>query len=562
MNHIDIGAELTIKKCGLNPEQLAKIKSELTFINPEYLSLTKYSQYGNTKNIPQNVEFFKENEDFIAIPRAFFNNFSGIGQIGNLLELPYKSLDLLELNENINTTNSTSNTSSAHASARGILDYDKHGKLEVTFAGKLRQYQVDFLNENSVILNEKVLRGNLCISMPCGTGKTCVALYLISLIKGRAVVVVTTNTLAKQWEDRANDFLISADANFVLVANPKTTEDEINACSILIITAALAEARVFDYSSFVVSFFDEAHRMGAKTYYPLISKMPSPYRYALTATMRRKDGLADVLNYCFGEVLRMTNPFPKCTTYFISATNAKKLNHYYKVPKTFDRIRWLTAFPNDCFFSGDYLVLINKRKIQSVVDSGTFGKPKTEFDNEVLRYCNKPFKDNLSAVSSIVSGIPEFKQEALEVLRHLLNIGRRVLVLSDNSNMLNELSKNLGAQYKIAVVVSVHNSNVKASEIEEDTQCIFGINQLAAEGLDVDFIDTLILMRPMSDIEQAYGRIRRYSVNKKSPIVIQFAGVSAFYDAIAKSNKDIYDSCNDTTLYVSKAKFLQTTLHL
>lgn len=47
-------------------------------------------------------------------------------------------------------------------------------------------------------------------------------------------------------------------------------------------------------------------------------------------------------------------------------------------------------------------------------------------------------------------------------------------------------------------------------DLAERAQCIFATYQMVAEGVDVPALDTLILATPISDVEQAVGRIRRF----------------------------------------------------
>ena len=44
--------------------------------------------------------------------------------------------------------------------------------------------------------------------------------------------------------------------------------------------------------------------------------------------------------------------------------------------------------------------------------------------------------------------------------------------------------------------------------------------QMASEGLDIPELDTLFLVTPRGDVEQAVGRILREAENKKEPMVI------------------------------------------
>ena len=89
------------------------------------------------------------------------------------------------------------------------------------------------------------------------------------------------------------------------------------------------------------------------------------------------------------------------------------------------------------------------------------------------------------------------------------------------------------------LIVSETNSRSDEDEKYLQTKCplIFGVNQLAKEGLDIDRLDTLIIHLPMADTEQAIGRISRLCEGKKQPI--------AFY---------LVDKCPLTFATFSKAK--------
>ena len=60
------------------------------------------------------------------------------------------------------------------------------------------------------------------------------------------------------------------------------------------------------------------------------------------------------------------------------------------------------------------------------------------------------------------------------------------------------------------------------AERDESAKCqvIFATSQFASEGLDIPALDTLFLTTPMSDVEQAVGRILRAFEGKKDPIVV------------------------------------------
>jgi hypothetical protein len=53
-------------------------------------------------------------------------------------------------------------------------------------------------------------------------------------------------------------------------------------------------------------------------------------------------------------------------------------------------------------------------------------------------------------------------------------------------------------------------------------QVVFATSQLVQEGLDIPALDSLFLTTPLSDVEQAVGRILRPFESKKDPIVVDF----------------------------------------
>ncbi|PWL77231.1 MAG: hypothetical protein DBY24_09380, partial [Prevotellaceae bacterium] len=56
--------------------------------------------------------------------------------------------------------------------------------------------------------------------------------------------------------------------------------------------------------------------------------------------------------------------------------------------------------------------------------------------------------------------------------------------------------------------------------LENECPLVFGVTQLAKEGLDIPRLDTLIIHLPLKDTEQAIGRISREFSGKKPPVAL------------------------------------------
>ena len=75
--------------------------------------------------------------------------------------------------------------------------------ITITFNGKLRDYQEDILAQILLEINDN----DSCItSLYTGWGKTCAALYLISKLKVKTIIIVHKETLLKQWAKEIQKF--------------------------------------------------------------------------------------------------------------------------------------------------------------------------------------------------------------------------------------------------------------------------------------------------------------------------------------------------------------------
>lgn len=105
--------------------------------------------------------------------------------------------------------------------------------------------------------------------------------------------------------------------------------------------------------------------------------------------------------------------------------------------------------------------------------------------------------------------------------------GRKLLVLSERLQHLDTLAQMFETRWQEELPDPVPTFGFyvggKTAEEREDAaeaQIIMATSQYAQEGLDIPALDTLILATPMSDVEQAVGRILRSHPSKKEPIVV------------------------------------------
>jgi superfamily II DNA or RNA helicase len=132
---------------------------------------------------------------------------------------------------------------------------------------------------------------------PCGSGKTTIGLALVAALRQRTLVLVHTVDLVDQWIARASSELgarvgrdLAADDLDVVV----TTVQGL---------ARLPFARLVDVvAPFGLLILDEAHHAPASTFTKILSAVPARWRYGLTATPTRRDGLTPLMHAHLGPV--------------------------------------------------------------------------------------------------------------------------------------------------------------------------------------------------------------------------------------------------------------------
>ena len=80
--------------------------------------------------------------------------------------------------------------------------------INITFKGKLRDYQEPIVDAY-LKSTKNVWGGGGLLDIPCGYGKTCLALYL-AVLKKKTLVIVHKSFLLNQWIERINEFVPKA----------------------------------------------------------------------------------------------------------------------------------------------------------------------------------------------------------------------------------------------------------------------------------------------------------------------------------------------------------------
>ena len=334
------------------------------------------------------------------------------------------------------------------------------------FNGTLRPDQAAALRTVAGQLRAGSLGG--VVRAVTGWGKTTWSCGLIAELAVPTLVVVHKEFLLNQWRDRIAQFLPDAKVGHV-------QEDECSFQGKHIAIAMVHSVAGRDYGPIFrewpgLVITDEVHRIGAQTWSAVPPMFNARWRLGVSATPRRKDGADNVFNHHIGPIL-------------YASTEQRMKPKVRKVWTHFNLVQTASLNPN----------LVSK--------------------NLLLKFmCLNKARNRI----------------VVEQLILALEAGRKILVLSERLKHLSDLEAELRAQWKADAgpvpTVGYYVGGMGEDALDEaaHARVIFATVQFASEGLDIPALDTAFLTVPMSDVEQAVGRILRPFDGKKDPVVVDF----------------------------------------
>lgn len=300
------------------------------------------------------------------------------------------------------------------------------------------------------------LRGGGILSLPCGFGKTVLALHLMSELGVRTVVVAHKDFLLSQWRERIAQFLPDASVGLVKAGTLDVAGHDIVLASVQSLSMKDYPPDLFD--GFGLLVVDECHRVGTEVFSRALMRLNCQHALGLSATVTRKDG--------------MTKAF--------------------------------------VHFLGDVLFKVKRAKEAVVVVQHRYWDACPSYSREETLGFGAGAKPNISRMLNNITAHPPRTALAAALLDRVLRAepARRALVLSDRKSQLTELRALLEAAGHTA---GFYWGGLKPPQLRAAEACrvMLATFAYASEGMDVPGLDTLLLASPKTDIEQSVGRILR-----------------------------------------------------
>ena len=376
----------------------------------------------------------------------------------------------------------------------------------VEFSKTLRDYQVKIVDTYLNYVADKPLgAGGAILEVPCAAGKTVMALYIISVLKKKTLILVHKEFLMNQWIERITEFLPNASVGKIQAQ----TVDIQNKDIVIGMIQSLYNRESTDelFSSFGLTIIDEVHRIGSFQFSKTLLKVITPYMLGISATVERKDKLTPLLYMFIGD----------------------KIYSEERKHDDFVCVRSIKYFSNnDEFSETDYDKRGNPMYSRMIVKLCEF-HPRTEF--------------------------------ILKVIQDLIdeNNEKQIMILAHNRSLLTYLHDAI--EHRGFASAGYYVGGMKQSDLQETEtkQIVIATYAMAAEALDIKTLSTLIMVTPKTDIVQSVGRILR--VKHNNPIIVDIVDTHSIFQNQWTQRMQYYKKCNYRIRQISSSQYQGMTIN-
>jgi superfamily II DNA or RNA helicase len=498
-----------VKKDSLTPEQVSNLRMELT-VAPK---MTIQRQFAKQ---PEPFTIFQESPSRFYCPRMW-----GKEKFGE------PDANILADGDDLRGASKKEATQETNEPANSYRE-------DLKFVGKPYEYQEEIVNK----FIESGGNGLICV--PCGRGKTFMAINCAYRIGKRFIIVVDKEFLLQQWAGELQALLpgirigiLQADKKEIesrLIITPEPTlpelkemcrerklkvtgskdvlkqrlqevgvdtnakkeVEDLDCCIAMIQTLVQQDFEETEFRGFGFAIFDECHHLGASNFSRALLKVQTKYMLGLSATPTRDDGLTKVFEWFLGK------------------------------PVYWEKTR-----------EADPDVVVRKVQFQS--EDNKYATVPTDRFGEL----------SLARLLTQVVECEERSQLIDKVLEELVKDSkRRILVLSERKAHLerieNGLPKNISYSYYVGGM-----DEQKREEGAKTSQVLLGTYSMASEAMNIKTLNTMVMASPRKKIEQSTGRILRTRKDERevTPIIVDIVDSHDVYQGQWLKRKAYYKKC-------------------
>lgn len=236
-----------------------EITSRLTIKNPAYLDAEKMGRW--TGNIDEYLVYYSTTRTELTVPRGFTGQVIGMAKRNGIS---------YQINDQ-----------------RWTLP-----EVDFSFAGTLKPFQSDAVQD--------MLKKDFgTLAAPTGSGKTVMALAIITERRQPTLIVVHTRELLDQWIERIEQFLGIPRKEIGIIGGGKLKIGAKITVGIINSIYPIAGEIRHHFGHIVI---DECHRTPSRTFTEGVTAFDCKYMMGLSATPWRRDGLSKLIFWHVGDV--------------------------------------------------------------------------------------------------------------------------------------------------------------------------------------------------------------------------------------------------------------------
>ena len=381
-----------------------------------------------------------------------------------------------------------------------IQNSDNVMKPGTCFVGTLRPTQLEPFH---LAINAIKTRGGGIMSLPCGFGKTPLALAIALELQVKTIIVVHRDILLNQWIKAISDFTTIPVDDIGKIGNGDVYIPE--SCQIIIAMVQTLIRQpptiIEQLSQFQLSIFDEVDVFGSFEFSKIFRCMLNPtFTLGMSATPTRRDGCHKMFQMFLGPVIFSGKKMGG------GVEQAK-----YKNTKLV-HVPYISPLPWSDQFNYKGGPLVNKMYIELMADSARMIKIITTIRNVMTETPSRHMLV-LTARREQVSQIAAYLEHPTVLPDNIRNGGIGQYMGGTSATRRIEI-------FKCRIIVATYQS--------------------ASVGMNIPTLDTLFITLPVREVEQACGRIGRGDVVNPLLILDLVDVKSPYFTKWSEYRKSIY----------------------
>jgi len=358
----------------------------------------------------------------------------------------------------------------------------------VKFNGQLRELQQKVVD----IVLDKISKngGGGLISLPTGFGKTVIAINIATKLKAKTLIVVHKTFLSNQWKERILQYTDCTDIGIIQGPKIETKQQFVIG---MLQSISMKDYEVDIFKNFDLIIYDECHHLGAKVFSQALLKINSKYTLGLSATVARTDKTEKVFYNFLGDML------------------------YNEVTEL-------------------------KHKVRIEVHNYSI---KSKYFRDIIGKNGKAIQPIMVSNLTLIESRDDYIYDLIYNLK-IKEPSRKILILSGRIDQLKKMHERFKDIFEGDTGFYIGKMKEKDLKISESKDLIFASYEMVSEGLDIQALDTMILLTPKAKMVQTIGRILRKKPEEyeNQPLIIDIVDQIPTFIFLGMARKKVYTSRN------------------